>query len=217
MYKLFIMSAVYIYTLSDPRDGKIRYVGKTKNLKQRRHNHLNNLHGKSTHKRNWISSLKKENVLPIMEIIDEVDQSSWHFWEKFWISQLKTWGFNLVNHTEGGDGLSFGNQTSFKRGQIPWNKDKAKPKEKKGFNKKCLDTSFKTGNTPWNKERSNYILTGNKTAKIVVQYSLDGETINEFRSAKEAAEYVNCSRGNIEASCRGTNKKAKGFIWKYKN
>ena len=43
------------------------------------------------------------------------------FWETYWISQFKTWGYNLINYTEGGDGSTFGNQTSFKKGQKPWN------------------------------------------------------------------------------------------------
>lgn len=40
---------------------------------------------------------------PIIEIIDEVPVSEWEFWEIYWISQFKTWGFDLTNGTEGGD------------------------------------------------------------------------------------------------------------------
>ena len=56
---------VYIYTLTDPITNQVRYVGKTKNLKQRRHNHLNKCLDKNTHKRNWINSLRKIEKRPI--------------------------------------------------------------------------------------------------------------------------------------------------------
>jgi hypothetical protein len=31
------------------------------------------------------------------------------------ISQFKTWGFDLINYTNGGGGCTFANQTSFKK------------------------------------------------------------------------------------------------------
>lgn len=110
------METVFIYTLAHPSTGEIRYVGKTRNPKMRYHNHCNKLHNEKTHKRNWIESLRKQKLKPIMEILDEVLVEEWKYWEKFWISQLKEWGFKLVNHTSGGDGLTLGNQTSFKKG-----------------------------------------------------------------------------------------------------
>jgi hypothetical protein len=32
----------------------------------------------------------------------------WGFWEIYWINQFKTWGFELKNLTNGGDGGSLG-------------------------------------------------------------------------------------------------------------
>jgi hypothetical protein len=108
------MTTVFIYTLTDPFTNLIRYVGKTKNFDQRRKNHLNRFRDTNTHKRNWIASVKRKGKMPIMEIVDEVPESTWHFWEKYWISQFKSWGFDLVNYTEGGDGCTTANKTSFK-------------------------------------------------------------------------------------------------------
>jgi hypothetical protein len=97
---------VLIYTLSD-LDGKIRYVGKTKlYLKQRLYSHI--LESKNsttyTHKKNWIKSLLEKDERPIIDVIDEVPESEWPLWEQYWIDQIKSWGFNLTNSTEGGQG-----------------------------------------------------------------------------------------------------------------
>ena len=110
------MEITYIYTLSDPITGDIRYVGKTTNLKQRYKAHCDPSKSKHTHKYNWIQSLRKQRLKPIMEVIDEVPTSEWKFWEKWWFQVIKSWDFNLVNHTAGGDGLTFGNDTTFRSG-----------------------------------------------------------------------------------------------------
>lgn len=38
----------------------------------------------------------------ILEIIDEVETSEYGFWEKYYISLYKSWGFNLMNKRSGG-------------------------------------------------------------------------------------------------------------------
>jgi hypothetical protein len=38
------------------------------------------------------------------EILDIVDSDKWKFWECYWISQFKTWGFELTNKNNGGGG-----------------------------------------------------------------------------------------------------------------
>ncbi len=82
----------------------IRYVGKANNIRKRLFCHLtaNNLR-KSSHKNNWVKGLLTNGLKPIIEIVDEVPIAEWQFWEKFWISQFKSWGFSLTNLTDGGD------------------------------------------------------------------------------------------------------------------
>lgn len=103
-----------IYILIDPKSEKVRYVGKANNVTQRYRAHLNRARKHQQHKKNWIDSLKKDGLKPIIEIIDVVPIDEWIFWETYWISQFKTWGFDLINYTNGGDGCTFSNQTSFK-------------------------------------------------------------------------------------------------------
>lgn len=98
------MEYTYIYSLSDPMTGEIRYIGKTYNeLKKRLYSHIMECKtDRKTHKINWIKSLLSNNKKPIISTIDIVPKSDWEYWEKYWIEQFKQWGFNLTNMTMGG-------------------------------------------------------------------------------------------------------------------
>lgn len=172
---------IYIYSLQDPITQEIRYVGKTKNPKMRFHNHMNTRHNEHTHKRNWINSLKELHLRPCMLILDEVSEDDWKFWEKYWIQQCIVWGFNLVNHTSGGEGSISGNSTSFKKGQVSWNKgtihNRLCPQCNKYFKPNCnnskqiycslscagknrvSNTQFDKNHIPWNKGITGYTTT----------------------------------------------------------
>lgn len=107
---------IYIYVLKDPITNKIRYVGKTNDLKSRLNCHL---YHKDTnkHKVSWIKKLRKQKLKPIIEAVREVTVDDWKIWEKYYIKKYTEDGFKLLNYTEGGDGLTFKNKTSFKKGQ----------------------------------------------------------------------------------------------------
>ena len=96
----------YIYTLTDPRTNQIKYVGKTNNPYYRFRMHIHEAKNGNTYKQNWIKGLLKSNLEPVFEIIDTIDNKDWMFWEQFWISQCKTWGFKLTNLGIGGEGSS---------------------------------------------------------------------------------------------------------------
>jgi len=110
------MITTFIYALKDPTDNKVRYIGKANDPHKRYGDHLNSGRDKNTHKRNWINKLKKENLRPILEILIEVPIEDWKKYEKEYIRKYIKDGCDLVNYTEGGEGLSFGNLTSFKSG-----------------------------------------------------------------------------------------------------
>lgn len=95
---------IYIYTLSHPKTNEIRYVGKTHNLKKRL---WQSIYDKSkTKKNNWIKSITNTGLIPVMEVIEETNTGGWPSAEKYWIAQLKEWGFRLLNATDGGEGIS---------------------------------------------------------------------------------------------------------------
>lgn len=115
-----------IYALSDPRTpDNVRYIGKATDIHNRLNRHLKET--SITKKNNWIKMLSKENIIPLISIIDIVEDNEWQKFEIYWISQFKTWGFNLLNMTAGGDGVDKGN--------IPWNKGikTGKPAHNKGI------------------------------------------------------------------------------------
>lgn len=95
-------NTTFIYALSDPRDGNVRYIGKSNNVKHRFNSHVSEL-TKRTNKTNWIKSLLKLNLKPDIFIVDEVDINEWQFWEIHYISLFKYYGFKLTNSTIGGE------------------------------------------------------------------------------------------------------------------
>lgn len=56
----------------------------------------------------------------------------------------------------------------------------------------------------------------NNPSKPVLQFSKDGEFISEYPSTREASRHIGCDNSSISACCRGKQKSAGGFIWKYK-
>jgi hypothetical protein len=88
---------IYIYTLTDPRDGLIHYVGKTNNPQRRKYEHQK----KTTRKHGplyapWHESLLASGLQPIFNILEEV------VWpgivaEKTWMKKLREEGHPLVN------------------------------------------------------------------------------------------------------------------------
>jgi group I intron endonuclease len=96
------MRTTFIYCLFDPITDAPKYIGKSDNPKKRFLEHMNEKY--NNRKCNWIKSLKKKNLKPYLEIIDEVNIDVWEIMEIMYISLFKGWGFDLVNGTYGGDG-----------------------------------------------------------------------------------------------------------------
>jgi predicted GIY-YIG superfamily endonuclease len=92
----------YIYTLSDGKS--IRYIGKSDNPQDRLKEHIKKSKNCKTRKDKWILSLLEKNEKPTIEILEEIESENWESSEIYWISQFKTWGFDIVNGTEGGEG-----------------------------------------------------------------------------------------------------------------
>lgn len=97
---------IYIYTLSHPITKEIRYVGKTKSIKQRLKSHIDyskNKKRKPRYVSDWILSLLKNNLKPIITIIEITDNKNWVNREIYWISHFRNLKFNLCNLTDGGE------------------------------------------------------------------------------------------------------------------
>lgn len=73
------MRTYYYYYLKDPETEVIRYIGITLNPKERYHAHIYNSHTnieKNTWKSNWVNSLLKRGLKPVMEIFDSYETDS---------------------------------------------------------------------------------------------------------------------------------------------
>ena len=56
----------------------------------------------------------------------------------------------------------------------------------------------------------------NSRSKSVLQYTLDGNFVKEYPSAREAERINNIDFSAISKCCRGVYKSAGGYIWKFK-
>lgn len=54
-----------------------------------------------------------------------------------------------------------------------------------------------------------------KTGKTVYQYTLDGEFVAEYPSAREVQRLFDFNASNINNCCRGKIKTSNGFVWSY--
>ncbi len=100
------MSEVVIYALCDPLEGGVRYVGKTKNLRNRvRYGHLGQELGcRRLHKANWLRGIANAGKAPVVRVLDRVSAENWQARERFWIAFFRASGADLTNMTDGGDG-----------------------------------------------------------------------------------------------------------------
>ena len=95
---------VFIYGLVDPFTFKVRYIGKTINLKQRFERQMNER--SNTHRCYWIQSLRKKGKKPTQVILQQLNEGEdWQAAEIKWIAIAKKYGWDLVNGTDGGDGV----------------------------------------------------------------------------------------------------------------
>jgi len=103
----------YIYGLTDPRTGDVRYIGKTRrqtrhSVRYRYRSHLVDAqqNPKLTHKTRWISQLLDLGLEPGVVVLDEVlcTPEELSALEISRIAEYRALGFDLTNTTDGGDG-----------------------------------------------------------------------------------------------------------------
>jgi group I intron endonuclease len=237
---------IYIYTLEHPETGEIRYIGKTSNIKRRYYQHTNTKVQKkaTSHLSNWLKKLINENKKPLISILEECEYSEWVEREMYWIAQFKTWGFNLVNGSNGGDG-SKGFELSEKHklkicksrikkcpntGELMHTpidfKTSAKIKEDILKGERCIDVAKKYNTTKYTvyliKSGKKFPKSGS-TIKIetkkIGQYDLNNNLLKIFDTIRHAANEVNVTHEMIRCCLKKPDKykTCKKFIWKFIN
>lgn len=205
---------IYIYSLKDPRDDDtIKYIGKTNNTKSRLAQHKCQWKRSKVNSKlnSWIKSLAGEGLIPLMEIIDECEDSMWQSYEIGYILLLKACGANLKNATNGGNSHSINTKSieslSKRRETL---KGRKRPNQSKiikdlhekgvyknfGF-KKYSEEDFKIlkdrrSQTIREKCKSGEMLPGLR--KKVERVNIEtGQSECAFDTVKEAAKLSNCS------------------------
>lgn len=88
----------HIYTLSDPRDASIRYVGMSQNAYKRYAMHLMNRSGMDNAKQNWIGELLQAGLGPTLNIVETVEtKEKTEKREAYWIQYHLNLGAPLLN------------------------------------------------------------------------------------------------------------------------
>lgn len=96
---------VFIYVLTDPDTGLVRYVGKADNPSERLRKHmLPSALAIVCHRTNWLKSLIAEGKKPIMQVVEQTSHEHWKARECWWIAYYRGLGAALVNTAEGGSG-----------------------------------------------------------------------------------------------------------------
>jgi hypothetical protein len=98
----------FIYVLTCPKSGEVRYVGKTRNPKQRLGTHVSAARAGAKHwNARWIASLDASGLFPGFSVVHTVGADSmWQVMERFFIAACRNMGMRLTNGTDGGEGVS---------------------------------------------------------------------------------------------------------------
>lgn len=183
------------------------YIGKTINI--------NNNARLNAHK-----DLLKVSIL-FLEEIDIVPTKEWKFWEKYYISLFKSWGFNLTNKNNGGGGCITHNVSESARKRIG-NAHRGKSKSFSESHLKNLKQSLKGKKAPPSQGPNiSKVLKGRKVTwdtsanppkKAVLQYDLKWNFIKRWESITEANKALKCDVGGF---LKNKQKTAGGSYWKY--
>ena len=191
------------------------YVGKTINPNSRKLEHR--------YKGKW-------GCKPKFFIIDEVPTSEWKFWEKYWISQFKQWGFKLENKNNGGGGLVSRTKESLKKqsqslmGHTISEETKQKmrksalgrhhtPKQSKTLSNSLKQYYSKNKGSFYGKKHTQ--TTKDKISKPVLAFDENNILVGEYPSLKDAGIAHNVHSGNIIRSMKRKGK-CRGLFWSYK-
>ena len=86
---------------------------------------------------------------------------------------------------------------------------------KQDLSKVCLSVNNVSKGFVWSYSSSFPIHINDNRRKVVQQFSLEGEFINEFKSVSEASKLTGCNKTSIAKVCRKERKQCGSFKWYY--
>ena len=220
---------VFIYMLIDPKSNQVRYVGKTTNINRRLRRHINERFLHDSYKDRWIRKLIDNNILPEIEVVDEVEKSNWGYWEKFYISYFNYLGCELTNGTSGGDEPpstkgryhtmeSRLKMSKTKKGKdIPWLNDGKPRTEKHKYNlsKSCKGRKSPNKGKIFDEEYRKKLSNASTTKRKVKQLNDDGEIIKIWDSISAAQKALQIRHISEVCNNKSSHKTSGGYRWEY--
>lgn len=217
------LSGVYKVYKHTFENGKV-YIGITKQDPQRRWESGGRGYDECPRMRNAIKKYGWENVKH--EIVadgltkqqaEEMEVSLISFYQ----SNKAEYGYNIEN-----GGNACGTHSDETRAKISKGNKGLKKKPCSTERKRYLSGKFTGENNPFygrkHSEITKYKISesrlGNSWAKrsAVIQYTVLGEFVAEYETVTDAHNKTGVSMAGISLTCSGKNKKAGGFVWKYK-
>jgi len=232
------VSLFKFYALIDPRDNKIKYIGRTIDEKNRYRNHIYESKKNNRNKKErWIMYLLRKNMKPIMKILYTLECSLNEAikTEKALIKNLLRKGYNLKNMPDNYNGSLLTGKKVYQY-DLSGNFIKTFHNSNQAYLKTGIKDSnilrccnnpngygVKTaGNYFWSfykykKYPFKYIKNWRELkGKPVLQFNTNNELINEYFTARQASKITGVSYKKISACCNNRQKTAGGFIWKFK-
>lgn len=217
------MEKVYIYVFLD-ETGTPVYVGKANDFKTRYDGHMRDIRRYDTYFYRW---LKKQIAFQkpfYTDILEVCNLKNWQKREKYWIKKFKDIGFPLTNMTDGGDGNNnqvFSRESIEKRNQklrgVPRPQEVRDKISKSNTGKKLSEETkekLRKHNLGKKREFKHYA----HRCFTILQKSLDGTLIKEWKSISAAARVLGYHKGTIALKCKNKQGKNiyKNCIWELK-
>jgi len=160
----------YIYSLKSPITNEVVYIGKTKNPEKRLKDHHRIENRIRCRLDRWKLLMSEIGLKANMEILLECNENEVNDRERHFIKIFKENGYNLLNMTDGGDGL-----------QNPSTEVRKKIGEKSKGRIKTEKTRLKLSKSNYNRSSS----------KSILCYDIEGRLIGKFINARRASESLN--------------------------
>lgn len=207
-----------IYLINWPNNDYF-YIGQSQDYHKRKISHLSKMNTNS-HKNKKIQNVYNKYGIPEFHIIEECQIEELNEREQFYLNLLfkNNYCLNLsstVDFMWRGKKLSKEHREAISKGNIgvpKSNEHKRKLSELKKGKKASDKTKSLMSSIRKGENHPNY----NK-GKPVIQYSIAGEFIKEWKSATQAFKIGNFRKAGISKCCKNQIKTSCGFIWRFKS